>query len=165
MKVVTAAQIRDLDRRAMEQGGIPGVVLMENAGRAVVDVIAKEYGPLEGKDILVFCGTGNNGGGGVVIARHLHLRGAKVFTILVGRAESLKGDAQIHYHALPYMAAAQELTEENRDIAGFADTMDVIVDALLGTGIREAPRDLYTECIRKMNGSGRPIVAVDIPSG
>src|ERR1043166_7095037 len=96
MKVVTVEQIRDLDRRAMEQGGMPGVVLMENAGRAVVEVMAQEYGPLRGKDILVFCGTGNNGGDGFVIARHLELAGATVFPILVGSPESLKGDALVH---------------------------------------------------------------------
>src|SRR5262245_47807322 len=128
MKVVTAEQIRDLDRRAMDEGGIPGVVLMENAGRAVVEVLLREYGPLAGKNILVYCGTGNNGGDGFVIARHLHLAGATVFPLLAGRADSLKGDARVHWNALSAIMRAHAVSEDNPYVAEYAVTMDILVD-------------------------------------
>src|SRR6516225_636860 len=98
MKVVTADQMRELDRRAIQEAGIPGVVLMENAGRAVVDVMERETGPLTGKHVAIFCGAGNNGGDGFVIARHLHLRAALPTVYFVGREEALKADARIHYN-------------------------------------------------------------------
>jgi hydroxyethylthiazole kinase-like uncharacterized protein yjeF len=167
MKVVTAEQIRDLDRRAMERGRMPGIVLMENAGRAVFEVIEREYGPLRGKKVVVCCGTGNNGGDGFVIARYLHLAGAHPIVLMTGSYEALRGDAKTHAEALLHSChvVATDLSEDKNNAIRSIDLGDVIVDALLGTGIREAPRELYAECIRKMNESGRPIVSVDIPSG
>src|SRR5579862_6128667 len=97
MKVVTAEQIRELDRRAMEEFGIPGVALMENAGRTVVDVMAREYGPLAGRRVAVLCGTGNNGGDGFVVARYLHLAGAQPTVMLFGNPDNLKADARTHF--------------------------------------------------------------------
>src|SRR5579871_3568974 len=97
MKVVTVEQIRALDRRAIEEFGVPGAVLMENAGRAVVEAMAREYGPLKRKKVAVFCGTGNNGGDGFVIARHLLLAGASPILWLVGEAARIQGEARIHF--------------------------------------------------------------------
>src|SRR5689334_22346060 len=100
MNVVTTEQIRDLDRRAIEEAGIPGVVLMENAGAAVFELIAREYGPITGKRAAVFCGPGNNGGDGYVIARRLALSGAHVdlYTEDAEHAKDrLKPDAAVHY--------------------------------------------------------------------
>jgi ADP-dependent NAD(P)H-hydrate dehydratase / NAD(P)H-hydrate epimerase len=185
MKVVTADQIRELDRRAMTEFGLPGAVLMENAGRAVVDVMARVYGPLQGKRVVVCCGTGNNGGDGFVVARYLHLTGAQPVLLLVGSADKLKSDARVHYdvlHKLPGIPAALDASVVMREGDGGWQQMlhhdflgavtefelthaDVIVDALLGTGIQDAPRGQIAEAISAINRAGRPVISVDVPSG
>ena len=171
MKVVTAEQMRDLDRRAMTEYGMPGVVLMENAGRAVVDAMEQVFGPLGGKRVAVFCGGGNNGGDGAVIARYLKLRGATPEVAMVGSYDKLSADARTHFNVL----SALEI-----DINGFGyddDTprplseefgwrrIDIVVDAMLGTGITGAPRDPYANAIKSINLTDCPVVAVDMPSG
>jgi NAD(P)H-hydrate epimerase len=165
MKVVTAEQMRALDRRAIEEFGMPGAVLMENAGRAVVEVIAQEYGPLSGKRIAVFCGAGNNGGDGAVIARYLHLTGANPFLYMVGDPTSLKNDARMHFEVAQRLglayATAADVPPERYALEG----IDLIVDALLGTGVKDAPRGAYQEAIRRINAAACPVVAVDLPSG
>lgn len=156
MKVVTAEMMRSLDRLAMEEAGISGAALMENAGRAVFDAIHTRFDPLPGKRIVICAGTGNNGGDGFVAARLLHLAGASVSVHLAGDAASIKGDAERNYRlALQMGLIANRLPEQ----------ADVKVDALLGTGSTGAPRERYAEAIRWMNGSPGPTVAVDIPSG
>src|SRR5690349_1944018 len=131
VKIVTAQTMRELDRRAMEQGGIPGAVLMENAGRAVFDQMAARYGPLCRRRVLVACGTGNNGGDGFVAARWLRLSGAEVFVTLVGDPARLHGDAQVHYGAMRGMGIAP---------VAEASVVDLRVDAILGTGLAGPPR-------------------------
>jgi NAD(P)H-hydrate epimerase len=192
MKVVTAEQMRELDRRAIVESGIPGVVLMENAGRAVVDVMAREYGPLPGKRVAVFCGAGNNGGDGFVIARYLHLAGAGVFVYLAGADDKLKDDARVHYDLLrklgvdfldafvPPQIDLSDMPEfqtgnEGHNAkwertfvllaAGKIKLCDLIVDALLGTGIKEAPRDPIASSIAAINRASCPVISVDVPSG
>ncbi len=173
MNVVTADEIRELDRRAIEEAGIPGVVLMENAGRAVVDQIERRYGPLAGKVVAVFCGGGNNGGDGFVIVRLLLLAGARVD--LFCSQETLSGkisklDAGSHFKVtqfgagyrlqdLPTNAGTGEASSE------WSGRFDLAVDALLGTGIQSAPRDWYADAIRALNELKCPVIAVDIPSG
>ncbi|HZT42251.1 MAG TPA: NAD(P)H-hydrate dehydratase [Chthonomonadaceae bacterium] len=164
MKVVTAEVMRAMDRRAIEEFGIPGVVLMENAGRAVVECIAREYGLLRGRRVLVFCGGGNNGGDGFVAARYLLLAGAQPLLCMVGRPEMLKAEARTHWDLaqglhLPVVGweeGCRRLQDERADL---------IVDALFGTGIKEAPRAPYAEVIAAINQAGCPVIAVDIPSG
>ena len=169
MKVLTAQQMRDNDRRAIDEVGIPGTVLMENAGAAVVDFLARQYNPLAGQRIAIFCGSGNNGGDGFVIARRLHLLGAKPSVFTVGDMNTLKPDARAHWQVLlkinekrklPIYAAGTS-DADNSTMHGF----DLIVDALLGTGIKEAPRPDYAAAIENINEAGLPVVAVDIPSG
>src|SRR5579871_2040843 len=165
MKVVTAEQIRELDRRAMEEFGIAGVALMENAGRAVVDVMAREHGPLAGRRVAVLCGAGNNGGDGFVIARYLHLAGAEPRVMLLGNPDSLKADARTHFQV--YRNLKLRLSTAP-DVAAEIDglsTYDLLVDALLGTGIKDAPRDAYAQAIAALNKAGRPVISVDVPSG
>ncbi|MCC6731339.1 MAG: NAD(P)H-hydrate dehydratase [Chthonomonadales bacterium] len=156
MRVVTAAEMRDLDSRAIGEAGMPGVVLMENAGRAVASVLTRRFGGLVGTRVHVACGTGNNGGDGFVVARLLALGGARVAVSLAGDAERVRGEARVHLSLL-HAAGAERV-----DVVGDAD---LYVDALLGTGSRGAPREPHASAIRRMNASGRPIVAVDIPSG
>jgi NAD(P)H-hydrate epimerase len=170
MNVVTTEQIRDLDRRAIEEAGIPGAVLMENAGAAVVDLIDREYGAVAGKRAAVFCGPGNNGGDGFVIVRRLALAGARVdlycedATLAPGR---LKADAATHYRASKSCEFRLRSLPSGIDAttAAVLPAYDFAVDALLGTGINSAPHGWIADAIATINRLSCPIVAVDIPSG
>jgi len=165
MRVVTAQQMRDMDRRASEEFGIPGVVLMENAGRAVVDAVQRECGCLRGKRAVVFCGPGNNGGDGFVIARYLHLAGTDCTLLFVGTAENLKADARAHHeiaHRLKLnFLSAGSVVERDALLA----RADFVIDALLGTGVKSAPRTEIATQIEAINGVTCPVFAVDVPSG
>lgn len=170
MRVVTASEMRALDRRAMEEGHINGSLLMENAGRAVVSVMERTLGSLTGKRVAVLCGGGNNGGDGFVIARYLSLFGAVPEVMLLAPPERFGEDARTHFNVLermdvPLLSLFQgEPLPESR---GF----EVVVDAMLGTGATGAPRDLYASAIQWINQRTHPktrerlVVAVDIPSG
>jgi len=156
VKIVTAEMMRALDWRAMEEGGIPGVVLMENAGRAVFEFLAERFGPVRERAFCVVCGTGNNGGDGFVTARYLKLAGGRVSVVLVGDPSKIKGDARVHFDLMQRIG----LTPVPGPPAG-----DILVDALLGTGITGAPRAEYAEAVRWINDRHRPIISIDIPSG
>ncbi len=148
--------MRSLDRLAIERAGIPGAVLMENAGRAVFEVIRERYGPLRNLQISVCAGLGNNGGDGFVAARHLQLAGAVVTLRIAGDPGSLKGEAAVQY------GLVRGVPERCSEIDNHSDLK---VDALLGTGSSGAPREKYAEAIRWMNETPGPTIAVDIPSG
>jgi NAD(P)H-hydrate epimerase len=172
MNVVSTEQIRELDRRAIEEAGIPGVVLMENAGAAVVELIEREYGSASGKCAAVFCGPGNNGGDGFVIARRLMLSGALVdvycedSTLEPGR---VKADAAAHLQALQsvgYKRGSLPIDKgASTGLTKYRTFYDFVVDALLGTGIKSAPRGWIADAIDVVNALDCPVVAVDIPSG
>jgi len=169
LKLTSAAQMREMDRRTIEDFGIPSLVLMENAALRVVDVIAERFAPLQGKRIAVVCGKGNNGGDGLAIARHLATRyGAEVEVFLAADPATLAGDAAANYR----MAHAFGVNMQDYDPTfGFAVLgavePDLYVDALLGTGVRGGVSGLFADLINAMNDSGRPIpiVSVDVPSG
>lgn len=168
IKVVTAAQMREMDRRTIEDIGVPGVVLMENAGRAVVREIRKTIPDLNRLRVNIFAGKGNNGGDGFVVARHLLNMGAEPTVFLVAGKEEVRGDAKINMDA--YIACGGRVKEltERRHIQNFKLKFfhtSVVVDALLGTGITSAPRGFYNEVLDIMNSQGKLKVAVDIPSG
>jgi ADP-dependent NAD(P)H-hydrate dehydratase / NAD(P)H-hydrate epimerase len=158
--IVTAEQMRALDRETIGDIGVPGVVLMESAGRGVVDVMARHY-DLSKARVVCFCGPGNNGGDGFVIARHLANRGADVLVALVGDRDKIKGDAKIHFDAcarsnLRLFDAPQAPLHRN----------DLVVDAVFGTGLTRAvgpgpARDV----IARMRAHRGPVIAVDVPSG
>lgn len=157
-------QIRELDRRAIEEYGVPGIVLMENAGRGVVDTLRalKARGPF-----LIACGKGNNAGDGFVIARHLDLLGHAVQIALWADPEELEGDAACNYQiavrsGLPIAAGAERAEAV---VAEAATEAGWILDALLGTGIRGAPRPPLDGAIEQLNAAQRPLLAVDLPSG
>lgn len=168
MYVVTAEQMRNMDRRAME-AGISGVVLMENAGRAVFEVMRDKLGGVQGKRVAVFCGSGNNGGDGFVVARHLHLAGAYVDVIFVGEEAKLPSDARVNYELLKKF----ELTVRNFKSSWQPEDQvySAIVDAMLGTGLKDAPRIEYHDAIETLNSlysygkNGGLVISVDIPSG
>jgi NAD(P)H-hydrate epimerase len=163
MKVLTAAQMREVDRRTIE-AGIPGIVLMENAGHRVLEAMERRFAPLAEQRITVLCGMGNNGGDGLVIARQLltRIRPRSLHVLLAAPASGLGGDAAANYHMFIVAGGSvvYDLTAEMRDST-------LVVDALLGTGLSGPARGRSLELIRAIN-SGFPlaqVVAVDLPSG
>ena len=162
MKITTAAEMREIDRVTTEKYGVPSLSLMENAGTGVAQFILERYP--DAKRITVVCGKGNNGGDGFVIARKLHDAGRVVEVILLARGDELKGDAAAMFQNLraASVETSQQLTAEfSRAMA----RCDLIVDAILGTGFKPPVKGLYAEAIAAINQSGKPVVAVDIPSG
>jgi NAD(P)H-hydrate epimerase len=164
MKLATAAQMREMDRRTMEEYGLPGLVLMENAGRAVADA-AWELLPEEGGRVLVLAGKGNNGGDGFVAARHLISVGVEVAVMLFGKLDDLTGDAATNarYAQKTGLVIVEEPDEET--LGGALELADVIVDGLLGTGLSGEVRGRLREVIEQLEYAAAPIVAIDIPSG
>jgi len=153
-----------IDRTTIEEVQIPGVVLMENAGIGVVDEIENFLGDVIDKQIVIFCGKGNNGGDGYVIARHLHNRGAHVAVFLAGKKEAIKGDAFINLKILENMGLdVIEIT--SLDQIPLFSHIDLIVDALLGTGVTGPVVGFFGELINYINDLGAAIVSVDLPSG
>ena len=164
MKIVTADEMRAIDRASSEKFGVPSLTLMESAGSAVADFILASY--REAERITVVCGKGNNGGDGFVVARKLHQAGKVVEVLLLAAASELKGDAAVMFERLPVrpvvIETAQDLQAESSCGLGSAA---LIVDAVLGTGFKPPVQGLYAHTISMMNRSGKPMVAVDIPSG
>ncbi len=156
--------MRRLDAHAIEEIGIPGIVLMENAARAMLEAIEERLGDVEPLSIAVICGPGNNGGDGFALARHLFLRGAEVDVYLLPDADSLKGDALTNYvllerlglHAIQWAAEDEGIT---------LTEYDLIVDAIFGTGAVRAPDGVYAQAIEAINESPAEVYAVDVPSG
>ena len=166
MRLVNNNEMKKIDHWAIHKLGIPGVVLMENAGRGCVNVLEEYYDP-EHLNVLIICGTGNNGGDGFVIARHLQNRDAHVKVIILGSARALKGDARTNF---ALMKKANIAFHEARDIqtikriyAAFNPT--VIVDAIFGTGFQGTPKGIHRKTIEFVNNTETFILAVDIPSG
>lgn len=167
MKIVTAAQMQALDRQIIEVANVPGTTLMERAGAGVADHIEKLIGPLRGKTVTIVCGKGNNGGDGLVVARLLRQRGAKALAVLVSPSTELSHDAKVMYRRFTKIAgssAARTLTSMDRLRAPLAAS-EVVVDALLGTGLSSPVSGRYRDAIDLVNEAGRPVVAVDLPSG
>jgi NAD(P)H-hydrate epimerase len=169
MKIVTAAQMQMLDRRTIEEARVPGRVLMERAGQAVVAVLDRVLAPepLSGRKMTIVCGKGNNGGDGFVIARLLRRRGIKPAVLLLAKPADLKGDALSMYRRYRRMpnAAAVRVNPSEEQLRHHLAESDVIVDALLGTGLTSSVKDHYRTAIEAINRSERPVMAVDLPSG
>ncbi len=168
MKVANAEQMRALDREAIEGYRIPGIVLMENAALGVVRFMEERYGALLGRSVLIFCGKGNNGGDGMAVARHLVNRGAKVQTVLLGGAESLRGDAAINYAICKQMQIPVRSVTTSRNLGGISSSLkktDFVLDAILGTGIMPPVRGLVEQVVRRINRSKKTVISVDLPSG
>lgn len=165
LRPLSRAEVRDVDRRAITEFGMPGIVLMENAGRGAAELMVQIgiHGP-----IVVCAGKGNNGGDGFVIARHLENRGYEVRVLLFADPASLEGDAATNFNIL--RAATTPIfnchAETNRKtIASQLGQCDWIVDALLGTGAHGPVREPFAEAIEIINAAGTRVLAVDLPSG
>jgi hydroxyethylthiazole kinase-like uncharacterized protein yjeF len=164
MKITTAGEMREIDRATTERYGVHSLTLMENAGSAIAQFILEQYG--QASRIAVVCGKGNNGGDGFVVARKLHRAGRVVEVLLLASPVDLRDDALAMFERLPLRPIAlqsqQQLqAESSRSLAN----CDLIVDAILGTGFQPPVKGLYADAIAAMNSSGKPVVAVDIPSG
>ena len=150
---VTAEQMRAIDQWAIEEIGLPGIVLMENAGKAIVKRLQEILPDIASKKVIIFCGKGNNGGDGFVIARHLHQSGTNTVVLLAGKLSDLKGDAKTNaLSAKSLKVPVQELTGEN--INSFDHKLrhsDVIVDALFGTGLSKSAAGFMGAIIKKIN--------------
>jgi NAD(P)H-hydrate epimerase len=167
MKVVTAAQMKELDRRTIEEAGVPGTTLMDRAGRGVVATMERVFGSPSGKTVVVVCGKGNNGGDGFVVARLLRQRRAKVHVLLVANPADLASDARTMYRKFLSVAGAKSVfaNPSPETLRTTLSRSDLIVDALLGTGLSATVSDPYRTAIEAINDTPRPIVAVDLPSG
>jgi len=168
VKLATAAEMAAVDRCASECHGIAVVELMERAGRCTADAAELLLGPVRGRQVALFCGRGNNGGDGFVAARILRARGAVARVVLVGLPAELRPEARAAWDAA--QAAGVELaacaTASALDAArARASGVDLVVDALLGTGFTPPARDLARAAIGLINSLGLPVLAVDIPSG
>lgn len=163
-KFYNSALVRAADRIAVEKLGIPGIVLMENAGRGAAELIMRLY-PAAPK-ITILCGSGNNGGDGFVAARHLLLAGLTPSVFTTVAAEVYKGDAAASAHCAEAcgvrLIPSHSLSDE--ELSGVLSSADLVVDALLGTGSKGAPRG-ETARIIPMLKSARAVVSLDIPSG
>jgi len=163
-------EVRAFDAWAINELGIAGVVLMENAGRSCAELIRENLTNVARAKVCIFCGTGNNGGDGYVIARHLLNDGFKVTVVIVGDRSKIKGDAKINLDVLERLGEPiEQLDIHDSDVAGrvraFAADADMLVDSIFGTGLRGRLGDEHKQLIENINSQGRPILAVDIPSG
>ena len=162
MKIVTAAEMREIDRVTSERFGVPSLALMENAGTAVANFVCSHHP--EALRIAVICGKGNNGGDGFVAARKLRESGREVKVLLLADPAELRGDAAAMFKQLPSAPIVAGTSDDLKKNAGIFEA-DLLLDAVLGTGFRPPVSGLYGEAITAMNASKSPIVAVDIPSG
>jgi len=168
MKVATAELMRQLDRRAIEEFGLPGIVLMENAARCTVQAMFRHFADLPGKRIGIFAGRGNNGGDALAVARYLRNRDIFGPVYLLASADELQGDAFTNLQVFSRMGGeiipirqSSELAAYKKQISGH----DLFVDGILGTGLKGPVKGLYREAIEFINGLHRPVVSIDIPSG
>jgi len=171
MLLVTAEEMRRLDRATMEGGRVSGEVLMGRAGAGVAEALERRYGPCLGLRVLVLCGTGNNGGDGFVAALRLRERGAEVHVGLLGERARVRGEALVHLDRMraaglePVLLAGVAALER---LVACRDAWDYALDALLGTGARGEPAGMMeagVEVLRRLDDTGTRVVALDLPTG
>jgi hydroxyethylthiazole kinase-like uncharacterized protein yjeF len=165
MKISSVGQMRAMDREAIEKLGIPEEILMENAGQASFQVLSREFGGVAGRRFALFCGAGNNGGDGLVVARHILSGGGTPRVFLVGDPARFRGAARTNMEIIAKLPV--EVTPVS-DVAALRTAVihcDGIVDALFGTGLDREVGGLWRAVIGLINLSGRPIFSLDIPSG
>lgn len=181
-KVLTAAEMREVDRLTTERYGIPSIILMENAAQAAARVITEKLGGVvKGKSILILCGKGNNGGDGAALARILHRLGAELEVYLFGDLAQTKGDAKVNFESLRKLSAdhvpgeklffeSSKLVDEWVQTTGLeCDKFDLVVDAIFGTGLRSQLDSIWSNVPLVLDGvfdkKQRNVISVDIPSG
>ncbi|MBD3218818.1 MAG: NAD(P)H-hydrate dehydratase [candidate division Zixibacteria bacterium] len=165
MKIVTAKQMQEIDKTAIEERGIPGLELMENAGRGIAEYLYDiSDNDVSTKNVAVICGKGNNGGDGFVVGRYLSEWGAAVNFYLLGKKDDLKGDAETNLkRALEMELPIEEISSPEE--LELSEETDLIVDAIFGTGFHGDIREPMDQMVEKINSYDIPIAAVDCPSG
>jgi len=164
MKVSNVAQMRDLDRTAIEKYGIADELLMENAGLAVFEVIRERIG-IRKKRFIVFSGAGNNGGDGFVVARKIHAAGGAVKVVLLGNPEKYRGPAKLNWEIVNRLPIEIQPLESADAVVAALRHCDAVVDAIFGTGLSREVGGKYAEVIQVINSTDLPVISVDIPSG
>lgn len=169
MRLVTAAEMRRFDERATEEYGIPSLILMENAGIQVGREVSRLLpGGIRGKKVLVLCGKGNNGGDGLVVARHLANGGAEVKVFLLAQERDVKGDALTNLTIYQRMGGKIYSLTDQKDLNALRMALlstDIVVDAIYGTGFSGTVPSLIAKAMEMINEAAIPTVAVDLPSG
>src|SRR5437867_11005612 len=168
MRVLNSVQMREADRRTIEEIGISSLVLMENAGRQVVAAMEAMHGELLERQVAVLCGHGNNGGDGFVVARTLMQRGVSVSVFLIGSVPDVRGDARINLEILGRLGlTVVEVADSQAWELHFSEVSDctLIVDAIFGTGLNAPVSGFIESVIADVNASGIPVVSIDLPSG
>ena len=168
MKLLKADEMKDIDRRASSEFGIPSIILMENAGLRTLEVIEEILGGTKNRLLIILAGKGNNGGDGLVIARHLINSGAMVETYLTGQVEELTQDSRTNYEILLKMGARIFPLSSEKDLDRLMLSLmnaDLIVDALYGIGFKGSLNQFDSRLVKMVNWCRAPVVAVDIPSG
>jgi NAD(P)H-hydrate epimerase len=168
MKILSAAQMKEVDRKTIEEIGLPGAVLMENAGLQVTSVLRDELGVRAGKKVVVVAGKGNNGGDGLVVARHLFNQKVDCKVLLMGAKEEVRGDAALNLRVaekigVPIIEIKDPVSWEK--YRKLLRESPIIVDALLGTGLSSPLEGFYAQVVEDINASRATVVAVDVPSG
>lgn len=168
MRLITASEMREMDRLTIEEAGIPGVVLMENAAGSAAEIFLEHFNPPPDSLIYIICGKGNNGGDGFVIARYLHESGMNVSVAITGERSSIKGDALINLSAIQKLGI--KFSEINDDTALDAFIKRItgcsyIIDGIFGTGLNSPVKGIYKKIIDAVNDSKIPVMSIDIPSG
>jgi len=165
VKIVTAEQMRELDRKAIQERGVPSLALMENAGRAVAEAAQRLTEDCPKRPIVVLCGRGNNGGDGFVAARHLVEMGRKVEVLLAAARADIAGDARENLSRLEAAGILPTEIADTESVPRAFNHASLLIDALLGTGLSGKVRGPIGKLIEIINASGKPVLAVDIPSG
>jgi hydroxyethylthiazole kinase-like uncharacterized protein yjeF len=164
MKVASVSEMRKMDSTAVKEYGIDEVLLMENAGNAVFFAIEKEIKAKYNK-FLVIAGSGNNGGDGMVVARKLHSNNLQVKLLFFSEEKKLKGTTKKNFEILKKTGIPIKKRPSQKEIEKALKETDVVVDAMLGTGLSGEVKGIYKEAIELVNKSGKKVVSVDIPSG
>ena len=167
MKIVTGTEMQALDRRTIMEARVPSSVLMERAGEGIVRHLEECCGSARGKTITIFCGKGNNGGDGLVVARLLRRRHARIRIVLLTPTTDLSRDTAAMYRRLVQVAGRAAIIRFRSadQVKPLLASSDILVDALLGTGLSSVVTGTYREAIELINSAGKPVVAIDIPSG
>ena len=168
MRLVRASEMQEMDRIAIQELGIPGVVLMENAARGASRIFMEHFDPPSKSHVVILCGRGNNGGDGYVMARYLQQTGLKVTVIILSKSDKISGDALINLEIIRRMGL--EILEvpgidQWGDVNQLITHCNYFIDGILGTGLSSPVRDFYGQVIGDVNASGKSVMAIDIPSG
>jgi ADP-dependent NAD(P)H-hydrate dehydratase / NAD(P)H-hydrate epimerase len=169
MRIVTASEIREMDRLTIEKIGIPGIVLMENAARGAGRMFFEHFNPAPGSQVVIICGKGNNGGDGFALARHLIHRGLKVAVILLAGASQIKGDALANLEIIKRISGIEVVEAPTPpEFAGCRPHIErcaYIIDAIFGTGLNSDVEGVGRQAIEAINSSEKRVMSIDIPSG